>query len=418
MLRRYRYSLAIVLGLLLCAGGFVTCVNNQQKEPTTQPKEANAAGMDTSRFAQFAGSASCANCHHDIYQNHIKTAHYLTTRRSDANNIPGAVEPPQNRFYFNPGVYLAVERRDSLTWQVEYANGVEKTRAPLNITVGSGKRGETFLYWYRDKLLQLPLTYFTELHQWTNSPGFSNRVIFRRPATSRCLECHSTYFHVTSAAGVEPEDFSHSDIVYGVDCEKCHGPAARHVAWHQQNPDDKTAHFIIDPKNFSRARSLDLCRLCHGGRLAKSKPSFHFQAGDRLADFFTLDTTAKSAAELDVHGNQYGKLAASKCFQSSQMTCLSCHSPHENETGKKALFSQRCMNCHNEQHGSFCKAKDRVGAAIRTNCIDCHMPEERSRSIVVLLQGQDIPTAATMRSHFISIYPDATKAFLNKTRQK
>lgn len=403
----------ILSGLLLCAGGFVTCVDNQQKQ-ASQPKEAAAATPDTSRYSQFAGSAACATCHRAIYQQHLHTAHYLTSRRSNATNIPGSVEPPQNKFYFNPSVYLAVERRDSLTWQVEYVNGAEQTRAPLDITVGSGKRGETFLYWYRNKLLQLPLTYFTELHQWTNSPGFSNRVIFRRPATSRCLECHSTYFHVTSAAGVEPEDFSHSDIVYGVDCEKCHGPAARHVTWHQQNPNEKTAHFIIDPKHFSRAQSLDLCRLCHGGRLAKSKPSFSFQAGDRLANFFTLDTTAKSAAELDVHGNQYGKLAASKCFQNSQMTCLSCHSPHENETGKKALFSQRCMTCHNEQHGSFCKEKDRVGAAIKTNCIDCHMPEERSRSIMVLLQGQDIPTAATMRSHFISIYPDATKAFLNK----
>ncbi|HEY4338191.1 MAG TPA: cytochrome c3 family protein [Puia sp.] len=413
MLKRFRYSLLVLTGLLACAGLFVTCVDNLQKQVATEQKPA-AGKADSSRYGEFAGSASCANCHHEIYQNHQKTAHYLTTRRSDSANIPGPTDPPQNRFYFSPRVYLAVERRDGLAWQVEYADGVEQTRAPLNITVGSGKRGQTFLYWYHDKLLQLPLTYFTELHQWTNSPGFSNRVIFRRPATSRCLECHSTYFHVTSAPDVDPEDFSHHDIVYGVDCEKCHGPAARHVAYQQQNPGDKTAHFIIDPKNFSRAQSLDLCRLCHGGRLNKSRPSFSFEPGDKLANFFSLDTSAKSAGDLDVHGNQFGKMAASKCFQNSQMTCLSCHSPHENETGKKALFSQRCMTCHNEQHGTFCKAKDKVGAAIKTNCIDCHMPEERSRSIMVLLQGGDIPTAAKMRSHFISIYPDVTKTFLHK----
>jgi len=98
------------------------------------------------------------------------------------------------------------------------------------------------------------------------------------------------------------------------------------------------------------------------------------------------------------------------------MTCVSCHSPHQNETGQMAVFSQRCMTCHNEQHGTFCKAKDKVGAAITANCIDCHMPEEKSRSIMVLLQGENIPTAATMRSHFISIYPDATKTFLNKKK--
>jgi hypothetical protein len=411
MLKRFRYSLIVLCALLLCAGLFVTCVDNEQK---TTKNKTDSSRIDAGLFSQFAGSAACASCHRVISTAHGKTAHYLTSRRSDTNNILGSKEPPTNTFYYNPDVYLAVEKTRDRTYQVEYVHGTEQYRAPMDITVGSGKRGETFLYWYHNKLLQLPLTYFTELHQWTNSPGFSNRVIFRRPATSRCLECHSTYFQVTSAAGVEPEDFSQANIIYGVDCEKCHGPAAQHVAYHQKNPTEKTAHFIVDPRNFSRTQSLDLCRLCHGGRLAKTKPSFSFQAGEKLADFFSIDTTAKNAADLDVHGNQYGKLASSKCFRMSQMTCLSCHSPHQNETGQKELFSQRCMTCHNEQHKNFCKAKDRVGATIKTNCIDCHMPEERSRSIMVLLQGQSIPTAAKMRSHFISIYPDATKAFLNK----
>jgi hypothetical protein len=401
----------VISALLAAACLFVTCVGDQQK------KAAAATPVQDQHFKEYAGSAACAACHQDIYQQHVKTAHWLTSRRSDSNNILGSHLPPGNRFYYNPQVYLAVEKNDSAIWQVEYVNGAEQTRAPMNITVGSGKRGETFLYWYHDKLLQLPLTWFTELHQWTNSPGFSNRVIFRRPATSRCLECHSTYFQVTSAPGVEPEDFSHTNILYGVDCEKCHGPAAQHVTFHKQNPMERTARYIINPRNFTRAQSLDLCRLCHGGRLAKTKPSFGFQAGDKLEDFFAIDTTTKNAADLDVHGNQYGRLAASKCFQRSQMTCLSCHSPHSNETGQKALFSQRCMTCHNPQHGTFCKAKDRVGPSISANCIDCHMPEERSRSIMVLLQGENIPTAATMRSHFISIYPDVTKTFLNKTRR-
>jgi hypothetical protein len=408
MFKRFRYSLIVAGALIACAGLFVTCIDNANK-PEKQKTDS------ISRVSQFAGSAACASCHPDIYRSHLKTAHYLTSRRSDSDNILGTIQPPQNRFYFSPDVYLAVERRDSLIWQVEYANGMEQTRAPMNITVGSGKRGETFLYWYHNKLLQLPLTYFTELHQWTNSPGFSNRVIFRRPATSRCLECHSTYFQKTSAANVEPEDFSNTNIMYGVDCEKCHGAAVQHVAWHQKNPTETTAHFILNPKNFSRVQSLDMCRLCHGGRLAKTKPSFSFQPGDKLADYFAIDTAAaKNVADLDVHGNQYGKLASSKCFQNSQMTCLSCHSSHQNETGEKAVFSQRCMTCHNEQHGTFCKAKDKVGKAITANCIDCHMPEEKSRSIMVLLQGENIPTAATMRSHFISVYPDATKNFLKK----
>ena len=32
---------------------------------------------------KFAGSAACASCHKDIYESHIKTAHYLDSRPAD-----------------------------------------------------------------------------------------------------------------------------------------------------------------------------------------------------------------------------------------------------------------------------------------------------------------------------------------------
>jgi hypothetical protein len=50
--------------------------------------------------------------------------------------------------------------------------------------------------------------------------------------------------------------------------------------------------------------------------------------------------------------------------------------------------------------------------AIIQNCIDCHMPKEPSRSIVVFLQGADVPTSVLMRTHLIKIYPGETKKVL------
>lgn len=432
---------------------FVRCIDREKKK--IQDDQARNG------YAQYAGSAACAGCHKDIYQTHIHTAHYLTSAASDTANVKGSTQPGSNRFYYDPGVYIDVTQSRDSFYQVEYAGGSARAYAPMNITVGSGKRGQTFLYWYHNELFQLPLTWFTSLHQWTNSPGFSNRVIFRRPVTSRCLECHSTYFQTVSAAGgggsrgaggaggagnagsagVEPEEFSRTAILYGVDCEKCHGPGAKHVAWQKEHPEEKTGQYIVALRNFSREQSLDLCRLCHGGRLAKTRSSFSFQPGDRLADYFRIDSVAPNAADIDVHGNQYGMLASSRCFKESGMTCLTCHSPHANETGKLELFSQRCLSCHgsggkdggSNAGGSVdggdssgaggsgahvsahpCKMTALIGARISQNCIDCHMPVQPSRSIMVLLQGESVPTSASMRSHFISIYPEATKTFLHK----
>ena len=53
-----------------------------------------------------------------------------------------------------------------------------------------------------------------------------------------------------------------------------------------------------------------------------------------------------------------------------------------------------------------------LGNAIKSNCIDCHMPASRSRSITLMLPGHEVPTAALVRSHFISIYPDEVKKFV------
>ena len=166
----------------------------------------------------------------------------------------------------------------------------------------------------------------------------------------------------------------------------------------------------------SRARLLDLCTLCHGGALNKTEPSFSFQVGDTLTNYFSIQTAMINADNIDVHGNQFGLMALSKCFKMSNLTCISCHNVHENENGKTQIFSQRCISCHSSSHGKLCKLTSSIGSSISQNCIDCHMPKQMSHAVAVYLQGNDIPTSALMRTHYIKIYPDETKAFLDQLK--
>ena len=366
---------------------------------------------------EFAGSATCMNCHKEIYQSHIKTAHFLTSQIATEKNILGSFAAGKNEFVFNPVSKITMEKRGDSLMQVEYENEVQKKARPFSIVAGSGKKGQTYLYWFKNNLGQLPVSYFTSAGQWSNSPGYGKKLVFNRPVTSRCLECHTTYGQVISPPNTEPEQFDRNTIIYGIDCQKCHGPAKQHVEFQTQNPTIKTAKFIVNPASFNRQQSLDLCTLCHGGSLTKSKPSFSFKAGDKLADYFVADSTTKNVNDIDVHGNQYGLLAASKCFTGSTMTCSTCHNAHENQTGKLAVFSQSCIGCHNNEnnnakHFAVCKLATKLGSSINNNCIDCHMPEQPSKSIAMLLQGNDTPTPAVMRSHFIKIYPQVAKEFL------
>ena len=410
----YRRSTLIISLILLCIFSLTQCVNKKEENATSVLAESQLPPEK-----KFAGSEACANCHRDIYATHIHTAHYLTSQPASALSIKGNFKQGKNTFTYNPSVSVAMEKKDSSFYQVEYVNGIEKKRKRFDIVVGSGVRGQTYLYWENDNIFQLPVFYYTAKDEWANSPGFSGKVIFNRPITSRCLECHSTYARKLTPGEQMPESFSHAKMVYGIDCEKCHGPAADHVAFHTKNSNDTIGKYIINPSTFTRQQKLDMCALCHGGRLTKIKPSFSFEAGDTLANFFTPNNMAPNTGSIDVHGNQYGLLTMSKCFLKSDITCNDCHDTHVNEKGKTALYAQRCLSCHNTTHGKVCKLTETEGTAIDKNCTDCHMPEQISKSITFLEQGNPAPVAAYMHTHYIKVYPEETKkvlAFINKIK--
>jgi len=399
-----------VIFLLIASSLFLltTCIDDKPKTET-----ADTVTPKITRD-QFAGSAACASCHQDIYTKHLNTAHFLTSRVADEKSILGSFEAGSNLHAYNNAEVIVMEKRDSGFFQVEYLNGAEKRSARFDITVGSGAMGQSFLRWHNQQLFQLPITYFTAANKWSNSPGFANKPTFNRVITSRCLECHTTYAQTISPPNKEPEQFSTDKMIYGVDCEKCHGPAAQHVSFQTANPADTIGRHIVNPATLSRQQKLDLCALCHGGRLQKTVPSFQFTAGDLLADYFKLDTAVPDPQQVDVHGNQYGLLRSSKCFKMSDLTCNTCHNTHENERNKTALFSQRCMNCHSQEHNNFCKLKQLPASTLIKNCIDCHMPQQPSKAISVFVSGQQVPISALIRSHYISIYPGETEKVINR----
>jgi hypothetical protein len=428
---RFKRSTIVIIIIASSVLALTKCIDKKNDKEVSDKTVNNVAVDDkaviikNTNFQQFAGSSKCASCHKNIYEHHLQTAHYLSSQPALLKYIKGSFANGRNRYTYNPSLYISMEKRDSGFYQVVYFKGVEKKALRFDIAIGSGAKGQSYIYWLNNKLFQLPITYFTIADQWSNSPGFPNKVLFDRPITSRCIECHATFADKISAVGAEPEEFDHTKFLFGVDCEKCHGPAAKHVEFQTQNPKEKNGKYIINPARLSRQQNLDLCALCHGGNIKKIQPSFTFTAGDTLSNYFvvdTLNTAAVNFGTVDVHGNQYGLLKASKCFRLSEtMTCNTCHNTHENERGKLALFSQRCMVCHNTQHGNFCTINPSLVSSLKENCIDCHMPAKPSKSIVLFSPGVDFPRAALFRSHFISIYPDETKKFIegkNKTHQK
>lgn len=365
---------------------------------------------------KFAGSGVCANCHKDIYESHIHTAHYLDSRPASKEFIKGSFSQGKNKFVYNKWMEVALEQKKDSFFQTAFINGVEFQSKPFGIVIGSGRKGQTYLYWDENKLYQLPVSYYTNLKSWCNSPGFPMNVAkFDRIIPAECLECHGTYARFEEDENRETV-YDKSQIIYGIDCERCHGAAAEHVTFHQEHPEDKIAKHIVSLKQLSRQQRLDGCALCHSGFRDAIQPRFTFNIGDTLNKYSNARYSADSVSTLDVHGNQYGLLMASKCFKMSQLDCISCHNVHVNEANSPKIFSQRCIACHTDTKHTNLKLPDSKKILFNNNCIDCHMPMLPSRKIVLNVSNSENAVPDLVRTHKIAIYPGKTKELLEKIK--
>src|SRR5206468_3484039 len=174
-------------------------------------------------------------------------------------DIIGSFSSGQNSFSYNPQTKIVMEDRDSGLFQVVYVDGKETEADRLDITFGA-KHAQTFLYWQGNKTFELPVSYYTSVHTWASSPGFSSsQVNFNRFIGKNCYECHSSYIETKlkmTSAGVD-EELDKNSLVYGIDCERCHGPAINHVNFHLAYPEIKQAKYIVTHRSLSRQQELD-----------------------------------------------------------------------------------------------------------------------------------------------------------------
>jgi hypothetical protein len=387
--------------------------------------ELGSGGGDP-RGPVYAGMAACLGCHKGIGESYLHAAHAMTSRVAGPHTVDGPFTPPENEFVYGPGRKVVMQRRDSGLFQVAVAPyGQEGHR--FDIAVGSGRKAQTYLYWKGDGIFQLPVSYFLTEHSWANSPHYPmDSIWFGRAVDVGCFECHASYItkkgmiHVDAFHGTAQYD--RASVVYGIDCERCHGPGALHAAWQTAHKEDRAGRYIARFAALSRQQKLDVCAQCHsGGHASALRSVFYFKPGDTLSDFFFADPRMQaSPQQTDVHGNQYELLTASKCFlRSATLECGTCHDPHVRERDSLAVFATRCMSCHGKaglvgEHGAMLGLSTagfrgvEVGFLTR-NCIDCHMPVKASEAITMMTGREKDPVADLVRTHLIAIYPAETK---------
>lgn len=415
-MKNNRHIIFVTAAIIAFVALFSRCMDNEKKAGTQPAVTSTSPDV---RGPEYAGAAACGKCHTNIHQSYLATAHQHTSSLPSMATIKGSFEPGKNIYQYRDNVHVQMEQRGNGLYQVAYMNGQERAAYEFGTVMGSGRKAQTYLYWLGDNAFQLPVSYSVFAGNWVNSPNYPpDKVRFDRLINVGCFECHGSYIKLrgTQQEGNRMVDyFDKSMVINGIDCERCHGAARQHVNFHENNPQETKPHYIAQYDSLPRQARLDLCAQCHSGAHPVTQTIFNFKPGDLLDDYFRR--TANDSADvqqLDVHGNQYQLMAASACFKkTTTLDCASCHNSHVSERDNMQVFSQRCLSCHQDVKHNLPIAEKNIVS----NCVDCHMPAAES-SIRMKLEDQADASPNLVRTHYISIYRDATQRYIDSLKGK
>jgi predicted CXXCH cytochrome family protein len=350
---------------------------------------------------EYVDSWRCATCHKQIAESFRLTGMGRSIYKPAPANT---IENYRNKHEFDHArseTHYSMTIRDGAYYQRRWQTGFDGKETnveemKIDYVIGSGNHARSYLHrTATGGLIELPLGWYAEKGgYWAMSPGFDTaHPQTRRFVSYECMFCHNAIPRIPAghdAPGSDPV-FT-GNLPEGIDCQRCHGPGARHVRTAETAgaKRDEIRQSILNPARLSPALRMDVCMQCHLEPTSTEFPSlirrfdhgpFSYRPGERLDSFLLAFDHAPGKGYDDkfeiVNSSAY-RLRKSQCFLKSNgaMTCETCHDPHRALRGEAATqrYSAVCRNCHES------RMRNQHPAA--TECISCHMPKRRTEDVV------------------------------------
>jgi tetratricopeptide (TPR) repeat protein len=356
--------IAVVLILLLAAA----VVFMTRREPaktavaeTPVPSEVEPViPPEDEIHAQYAGSASCKECHETAYQGWKDSNHGLAERELRMDMDEKVFSPRRTlghagivseTFLDADGVAKVITRGfkgERKAYRVERVIGHDPLRQFL--IPAPGGRLQTCDVSYdpnKDELFDVFGSDTRQPGDWGHWTGQGMNW------NAMCAACHNTRLR----KNYEPQTNSYHTTMaeMTVGCEACHGPMKDHVEW-QDNPppgyskddlENNKKLGLSDPtaRRFTKPQMMETCAQCHSRR---TEITGDMVPGEPYFDHFALsltDGTDLWYPDGQVRDENY----VYSSFLSSRMhhkgvTCGDCHEPHSNK--RLIPGNMLCMRCH------------------------------------------------------------------------
>lgn len=282
-------------------------------------------------YAGMADGQDCGSCHPTESSKYASSAHTHSLQKpADSaffRALPAApIGEARGGFLLNYSL-----RNGEL--RVQAVRGAETAMASIVWIFGAGRQAETPVAITGSTFLEHRVSYYAANGRFGLTIGQQGGIspsaqsALGRPLDheekTRCFGCH--------ASGGSPGD---AEFTLAVSCERCHPGAREHA---------RGAGAVSNPGRLDAKALVKLCAACH-----RDQPE------------------GNADAPINIR-YQAVRLMRSKCFQSGNLSCLTCHDPHANVVTDAAFYRERCLSCHRN-------LKNHQTQARQSDCIGCHMP--------------------------------------------
>ena len=417
--------------------------NTPPHDPSSSPHATTQSSTSATALGLYADAASCATCHAEIARTYAATGMARGFSVAQGSVAEGSVAQgsvaqgsvaqgfspakPEPLFHEASNRYYTMVEREGRVFQRRHQIGFDGREMNVleleaHYVVGSGNHARTFLHRTPSgRLMQLPVSWYSngvrlradtpiaspfDVAQgapsasrgaarqafWEMSPGYDRpaHLDFRRAIDAGCMSCHTGYPRTPVDDDREGPLFGDS-LPNGIDCQRCHGPGQKHIDAIGRNDVEAARRAIVNPDSLSRQRQLETCLQCHLESTSAPLPfqirryeraPFSFVPGQPLADYVIHFDHAPGTGhddKFEINSAGY-RLRQSACFQKSEMTCVTCHDPHDAPRGAAATqhYVRVCKTCHTDAHTSELASPKRSDGG----CVDCHMPKRRAEDAV------------------------------------
>lgn len=359
--RGLRICSLIAICLATAASPWLRAQSVLDTRPETGAAEAHPSGWwpkdGAAPRSAYAGPESCEPCHKAEFADwqSSQMAHAICPA-AKSDFLAGR----RLTYQWGPYRYTVDNTGNQAVYSV--SDGRRKLSIPLLWAYGTGVVGQAFIFRLDQTYYEAEVAFYPVLGHLDVVAGLSRtpptdlRQAFGLPlspdAARQCIVCHTT-------AAVTSHRLNVESVILGVTCEACHGPGAQHVAAMKAGARgvERTGTSIMNPAHLSPADLEGFCGACHRTSERVIGEGLH-----------GLDT---------VHYEPY-RLEMSQCWiMSQQITCITCHNPHQPLARGAAAYDAACLSCHSGAAHAVNDATGNVCPVAKRNCVTCHMPKCR-----------------------------------------